>query len=229
MKNQNHLPLPGGGGLRGRGIILLLLLAASLSAAPVLVEAYQEGTITIPGDKIDTVTVVELSFSVDTACYVQFMAGGLVAPAKMFLELNDNRLFPVAIERGYGDRAIQIGYVYPLTPGQYAVHLKMTNILGGILATCHNAYLQALIFLPDEPSAVAEPPPDGDLQPQAMKSVVSKGPWVSAPGATELVDASGRVIENAIVAERVQISTLPAGTYFARDGERTVVKIVKVE
>jgi len=63
---------------RGGGIIAiaLILLAASISAAPVLVEAYQEGTITIPADKIDTVTVVELSFSVDTSCYVLFTAGG---------------------------------------------------------------------------------------------------------------------------------------------------------
>ncbi|MEA3311981.1 MAG: hypothetical protein U9Q76_07155 [candidate division WOR-3 bacterium] len=211
-------------------LILNLLIPVSLSAAPVLVEAYQEGTITIPADKIDTVTVVELAFSVDTSCYVQFIAGGLVAPAKMFLELNDNRLFPIAMERGYGDRAIQIGYVYPLTPGQYAVHLRMTNILGGISATCHNAYLQALIFLPDVGSAVAEPP--GEPEPRGLSplpALISRGPYVNVSGATELVDASGRGIEGAIEANKVFIANLPPGTYFARDGERTIVKIVKVE
>jgi len=43
------------------------------------------------------------------------------------------------------------------------------------------------------------------------------------------VDASGRVIPNAITEDKVYLSNLPQGTYFARNGERTVVKIVKVE
>ncbi len=44
-----------------------------------------------------------------------------------------------------------------------------------------------------------------------------------------MVDATGRVIEGAITDDRVSINALPQGTYFARDRERTVVKIVKVE
>jgi len=37
------------------------------------------------------------------------------------------------------------------------------------------------------------------------------------------------MIENAITDDRVSISNLSQGTYFARNGERTVVKIVKVQ
>jgi len=37
------------------------------------------------------------------------------------------------------------------------------------------------------------------------------------------------VIEGAIENDKVFISNLPTGTYFARSEERTVVKIVKVE
>ncbi|TET21959.1 MAG: hypothetical protein E3J71_07970 [Candidatus Stahlbacteria bacterium] len=85
---------------RGGGIIkaaLALLAAASLSAAPVLIEAYQEGMITIPGDEIDTVTVVELAFSVDTSCYAQFTAGGLITgQARGFLRLDGVALVPTA-------------------------------------------------------------------------------------------------------------------------------------
>ena len=119
MKKQRHLPLPGGGGLRGRGIVFLLLLAAaSLSATPVLVEAYQEGTITIPGDKMDTVTVVELAFSVDTACYVQFTAGGLAQfLTMMLLEFDANYLLPVAIVQGNRSLSDLIVYTYLITPG----------------------------------------------------------------------------------------------------------------
>jgi len=215
---------------RGGGIIAiaLILLAASISAAPVLVEAYQEGTITIPADKIDTVTVVELSFSVDTSCYVLFTTGGIANPARTFLQLDTVNLFPTAIGWGSRIQSVHITYTYPLTPGNHNIYFKMTNAEMALYATCHNAYLQALIFLPDEPSAVAEQPPETRGLSPLSTSIVSKGPFVHAPSATELVDASGRVIENAIVAGHVQISTLPTGTYFARDGERTVVKIVKV-
>ena len=207
----------------------ILLLAASLSAAPVLVEAYQEGTITIPEDKIDTVTVVELSFSVDTSCYVQFMAGGLSKRSKMFLCLDGNRLFPTAALAEVVSSSFHIIYAYPLSSGNHNIHFRLTNLVGGASADCFNAYLQVLIFLPDEPAAVAEQPPDDADPIGSTPSLISRGPFVYAPGATELVDAAGRTIEGAIVADRVQISTLPAGTYFARDGERTVVKIVKVD
>jgi len=59
-------------------------------------------------------------------------------------------------------------------------------------------------------------------------SLISSGPYVNVSGATELVDATGRVIENAIEDDKVYISNLPTGTYFARNGEQTIVKIVKV-
>lgn len=209
-------------------LVLLAVLATSLSAAPVLVEAYQEGSVSVPGDKLDTVTVIELSFSVDTSCYVQFTAGGLAQfLTMMLLEFDANYLLPVAIVQGNRSLSALIVYTYLITPGEHTIRFRGARI-GGDAATFRNAYLQALILLPDEPGAVMEAPPGNNPQ-SRVHSVVSRGPWVSAPGATELVDASGRAIENAIVAERVQISTLPAGTYFARDGERTVVKIVKVE
>ncbi|MBN2379171.1 T9SS type A sorting domain-containing protein, partial [candidate division WOR-3 bacterium] len=60
-------------------------------------------------------------------------------------------------------------------------------------------------------------------------SIVSRGPYVAAPGATRLVDSAGRVIENAIEEDKIYLSELPPGTYFARDGERTITKVVKVE
>jgi len=210
--------------------ILNLLIPAALSAAPVLVEAYQEGTITIPEGTIDTVTVVELSFSVDTACYVQFTAGEIFQFATLWLNLNGDDLHPCTKEGGLDQtHSGLIVYAYLLSSGSHTISLKITPLLMGYGATCRNAYLQALIFLPDAGSAVAEPPPEpGGVSPLPI-SIISKGPYVNVEDATELVDASGRTIKNAIVAGRVQISTLPAGTYFARSGERTVVKIVKVE
>jgi len=208
---------------------LVLLAASSLVAAPLLIEAYQEGTITIPGDVIDTVTVVELSFSVDTSCYVLFTAGGLADVAKMLLRLNGDNLFPIAYVEEYAASSIHIVYTYSLSPGNHTIHLRITNGRGGSRASCRDAYLQALIFLPDTATAIAEQPV-GDAQPTGnTPSLISKGPYVNVAGATELVDATGRVIENAIEDDKVYLSNLPTGTYFARNEDRTIVKIVKVD
>lgn len=208
---------------------LVLLAASFLVAAPVLVEAYQEGMITIPSDKKDTVTVVELTFSVDTSCYVLFTAGGLADLAKMFLHVDGANLFPVAIVEEYTLSSIHIVYTYPLNSGEHTVHLKMTPNKSSY-ARCTNAYLQALIFLPDTATGAVVEKPTSDAEPSVnTPGLISKGPYVNVAGATELVDATGRVIPNAIADSKVYLSNLPTGTYFARNEERTIVKIVKVE
>jgi|GEM_PF-2169869 len=215
---------------RGGGIIkaaLALLAAASISAAPVLIEAYQEGVIMIL--PFDTVPVVELSFSVDTSCYVLFTAGGLADWTTMILRFDGTDLFPVAMVREQHPSSIHIVYTYPLNTGDHIAHLRVAGTGSSFQGRCYNAYLQALIFLPDTATAVAEQPV-GDSQPSVnTPGLISKGPFVHVAGASELVDATGRVIENAIEDNKVFISNLPQGTYFARDGERTIVKIVKVE
>ena len=209
----------------------LLLGVSVVVAAPVLIEAYQEGTIAIPGDKMDTVTVVELSFSVDTSCYVQFTAGEIFQFATLWLNLNEDDLHPCTREGGLGQtHSGLIVYAYLLSSGNHTVSLKITPLLMGYGASCHDAYLQALIFLPDTATnAVAEEPEGGGQPTGNTPSLISRGPYVNVAGASELVDASGRVIEGAIEDDKVFISNLPTGTYFARDGERTIVKIVKVD
>lgn len=218
-----------------RSVLMMLGLLISVCAAgvtPLLVEAYQEGTITIPTDESDEATVATVSFSVDSACYVLFAIGGLAQSVRVWLELDGDSLPPVIYEYDADARSfVNLTYISLLDPGEHTVLLRLSSYLNSHNpATCKNGYLQALIFLPDEPAAVAEQPPDGDYhQPQAMRSVVSQGPYVNVTGATELVDATGRVIENAITEDKVYISNLPTGTYFARSEERTVVKIVKVD
>ncbi|TKJ40186.1 hypothetical protein CEE36_09635 [candidate division TA06 bacterium B3_TA06] len=215
--------------------MLLLMLAGVLSAAPVLFEAYQEGWISIPMDKEDTLSVVEVSFSVDSACHVMLTAGGQAKIASLWLEMDENRLPPqtnVQTDGFGGPVSFTMVYSYLLDPGEHAVSLRLAHhyIAHNYTATCRDAYLQALIFLPDTSTNAVAEPPMSDNEPRGnTPSLISSGPYVNVAGATELVDASGRVIEGAISDDRVYISNLPTGTYFARNGEHTVVKIVKVE
>jgi hypothetical protein len=214
--------------------VCFLGVAVTVNAGttPLLVEAYQEGQISIPKDAFDTLTVVELSFSVDSNSYVQFSAGGLAALGELWLELNGEILPPIAKILGtMHTEGFTISYTYLINPGDYSIIVGITGVWGDrqYPTLCEKTYLQALIFLPDAGGAIAERPA-GDVEPtEGMTSVISRGPYVNVTGATELVDGTGRVIENAITDDKVSISNLPQGTYFARDGERTVVKIVKVD
>lgn len=80
-----------------------------------------------------------------------------------------------------------------------------------------------------EPVSGIEEEAPSEIPTQRWTAIVSSGPYVNVAGATELVDASGRIIEDAISEDKVFISNLPTGTYFARNEDRTIVKIVKVE
>lgn len=211
--------------------LLLMTLTFGVYASPILVESYQEGSITIPEDESGEFTVTDLSFSLDTACYVQFAVGGMGKYVKLWLVLDGDSLPPYVPVIGSGEVAgpIPLSYTYLVAAGEHTLSLLLSNYNNRLSSsTCQDAYLQALIFLPDTGSAVAEQP-TGDAEPHNTPSLVSKGPYVNVQGATELVDASGRIIEDAITDDKVYITNLPTGTYFARDGEQTVVKIVKVE
>lgn len=220
-----------------RSVLMMIGLLVSVcvaGAAPVLFEAYQEGTIYIPVGESGEFTVVEVSVSLDTACYVQFATGGMAARGTVCLDLDGDTLPPIATfaTSSLDGRFIPITYTYLLESGEHTIALLFGATSFDTQynpATCKNGYLQALIFLPDTATAIAEQP-ISDAQPTGnTPSLISQGPFVHAPGATELVDATGRVVPNAITEDKVYLSNLPQGTYFARNGDRTVVKIVKVD
>jgi len=214
-------------------VAMVIVSTTILNAAPLLVEAYREGSITIPEDETDTLDIAQVAFSVDSTCYVLFATGGVGNQVEVWLDLDGERLPPVIrINNDGRNEPIGITYSYLVNPGEHSVSFKFANHLNIFdPSTCQDSYLQALIFLPDETGAIAERP-DGDVDADAtgaMTSVISRGPYVTVTGATELVDASGRVIENAIEEDRVSINNLSQGTYFARKEGKTLVKIVKVQ
>jgi len=211
--------------------VMMLVSVGVAGVSPLLVEAYQEGQIYIPEGESGEFTVAEVSFSVDTTCYVQFATGGLAMKAGVWLEVDGDSL-PPFFHTIIADVSVyfSITYTYLLDPGEHIISLRLANRMNTYDPTCKNSYLQALIFLPDTATGAVAEEPTSDAEPSVnTPSLISKGPYVNVAGATELVDATGRVIENAIEDDKVYLSNLPTGTYFARDGERTIVKIVKVE
>jgi hypothetical protein len=212
---------------------VMLVLVGVAGAAPVLFEAYQEDQIYIPEVEDGKLIVTEVSFSVDSACYVQLVACGNTVYSKSWLVMDNDSLPFVAhgSTSSYWPGWVNLTYITSVEPGEHTVALWVSTVYPDVGPTTFtNGYLQALVFLPDTATgAVAEPPLEARSLSPLPTSIVSRGPFVYVVGATELVDAAGRVIENAIREEKVFISNLSTGTYFARDGERTVVKIVKVE
>ena len=211
-----------------------LVSVAALSAAPLLIEAYQEGQIYIPVDEDAEFNAAEVSFSLDSACYVQLAAGGHGKLTRAWVELDGDSLPPGAFCGLYYCMPCQVSfniiYTYLIASGEHTISLRLANYVNvDYPTTCKNSYLQALIFLPDTSSGVAEQPMSDEEPRSSTPSLISKGPFVHVAGASELVDATGRVIEDAIEDDKVFISDLPTGTYFARDGDRTIVKIVKVD
>jgi len=214
-------------------LALVIFVTVGFSAVtPVLFETYQEGTVTVQPGGSDSVLVVDLTFSVDSSCYVHFSVGGLSILGRFWLELDGEKQVPE--ERLAGTSHVEgfnMDYSYLLSSGEHNLSLKITSHFNQTdSTTCEQAYLQALIFLPDETDALAERP-DGDADElgDGVSSVISRGPYVTVTGATELVDATGRVIENAIEDDRVSINNLSQGTYYARKEGNTLVKIVKVD
>lgn len=214
-------------------LVVFLALGASLGATTVLYETNQQGKIEIPaGEFLFDTTVVEIDFSVNQDCFAEFIAGGFARSAEYWLTLDGDTFtapayFGIISSNAWAEPIVinRAGFV---SVGDHTIsfHFESVDRSSGTIL-CEGIFLQALIFLPDSGGAVAEQPA---VEPGVQTaSVISQGPYVCAPGASELVDSSGRIIENAIQDGRVQIYSLPPGTYFAKSEERTVVKIVKVE
>ncbi len=210
-------------------LLALLSIALAAHASQVLLETHQEGVQTIPEKQNQTLDVLSLNFQVDTACFVQINAGGNVMFAEMAITLDENALFPIVRPRDCAGYSFVIPYATFVSTGNHTITLKFTNYMNqDYPAECRDAYLQALIFLPDEPSSVSETHVP-KVEPSAAHTLIATGPWVDARGATELYDANGRKVSAVPQDGRISLQALPGGTYFAREGDtRTVLKIVKV-
>ncbi|MBD3285819.1 hypothetical protein GF359_05095 [candidate division WOR-3 bacterium] len=200
-------------------VFLTVLLAAFLAAvavwgAPRVVEAFQEAdfTPTFP----TTETIVTLNFSVDTACAVQFISSGRGGECKTWLVLDSDSLPTIGEATYYSSLAVM--YVCQVEAGEHTVLLKAFGVDGGL---CENAYLQALIFEPDEPSAVVELPVYGTPTSRAER-VYRVGDLIGIQTLDAAVyDASGRLVERPLGS----FAPESAGVYYIT-GEEHIRKIV---
>ena len=215
--------------------LVLISLPLLANASQVLVEAWQTVDLVIPkGQRCDT-AIVELSFTVDTGCFVLFTTGAMARMGNFWVKLDGNKLRPKIPCTGKEMSPVPISYASKLESGHHKVTLWFECYYSDLVPidpSCTYAYLQALLFLPDSTVTKGieeENDQNGGFRENPVVSLVTKGPYVQVPGCIDLVDDSGRIIENAVIGDKVMISNLSRGTYYARGTGGTTVKVVKVQ
>ncbi|MBD3286879.1 hypothetical protein GF359_09610 [candidate division WOR-3 bacterium] len=202
-----------------RTFLILLVTAFVLNASTVSVEAYYSEELTEIPESRQTETAVQLTFSIDTSCLVQFSANGRCLVHPGWLEL-DRDSMPALLEVRAGTGPVPIVYTYCLHPGEHTLAYMMRgDFTTDTTSTspCGECCIQARIILPD-----AATDADAESAPS-----LSRESYVTSPGATQVADSSGRALEGVLNEDRISISALPQGTYYAKKEDRTVVKIVK--
>ncbi len=201
-------------------IILLTLVSGGVASNMFMVE---DNTIYDPTEE-DTVymgeeVVAEVSFNLEKGAFCTILTAGgpiygssvhyLIIDMDTVLRSGDSRLGDLSQIRALtgGDHVIQVG-----------VHAgaRLVNFVR----------LQVLVQYPIDTSALTEAPVDNNTN--IPSSLIAFGPSVYIPGCEEVVDAAGRMIDCEIQGDRVVLSSLPTGTYFAKRGEKRVTKIVKL-
>jgi len=201
-------------------LLTVLLAAGAVLGAPRVVEAFQEGNFT---PSFEPQPVVNLDFSLDTACVVQFMVGGIITGggagiARAWVKLDGDSL-PPSTQQAY-IASFLFGYTPP-TPLPEGGHTLTLMASGGEDSDCESAYLQALIFEPDEPSAVVELPVNDTPESRAER-VYRVGDLIEVKTLDAAVyDASGRLVERPMGCFAPESS----GVYYLT-GEERIRKIV---
>jgi hypothetical protein len=227
-------------------IILLAIVASSLfSNEMFLVEDYVSGDVEF--DPGPDVTVATVSFTVDREAMISISIGG---PLRYDYTQGSSNIHPAiygcswismnGIKQDYsvGSPEVNGSFVFTLEPGSYQFELKINAMNDNIFYykppdytetafTIHNPRIQALVILSDTAGgAVAESPPE--YEDPHPRSLVASGPSVSIPGCLKLSDIAGRTVDCEINDDRIMISSLPKGTYFAQTSDQRTIKIVKM-
>ncbi len=207
-----------------RRLTLLSLVASFAFAGQVLVEDYTEGTKPMPFTQ-DSV-LAQVVFTLDTNAMVLVTTGGISKnPCASWLRQNSDSISISTLQFMAGQYWSHArSQVLNLNKGSYTIGFHMRNT--DAENYMQNAILQVLIFLPDKQEAVMETPTNPGEVP---KSIISTGSPVTIDGVIAIFDATGRKVENCISIDRLDVSSLNAGQYFATSegGHTTRVTVIK--
>ena len=233
-----------------RYIILLVLIASMAFANEMfLVEDYTEEDITLEVSDADPITMASISFTLDREAFVTVTTGGIIkhrlttgASGEQASELYNCSWVTMngtKLQISVGSPNMNGSYIFALDPGNYEFELQVLTIHDIRMSpyvppdydtresTIRHPRIQALVILSDTATnhASEKPPERGD---PVQTGLITSGPSVNVPGCQEIVDISGRRVDCEIAGDRVMLSTLPRGTYFAQTSNKRTIKIVKM-
>jgi len=202
-----------------KALTILTLMALGVSTAfggVFMVEDYTEGKVGIqePGKhKLASVT-----FTLEQAGIIFAAAGALTwgGGSHFWLTLNEDSL-------GMSTQPDPSNFMTNLEAGAYTLDFM---IHATMFDTIVNPRLQVLVLYNDAPS-VSEAPPQST--PTENSSIISRGPSVTVPGCSEVVDISGRKVDCEVNDDRIMVNSLSSGTYIAKTDNGKTVKITKLQ
>lgn len=212
-------------------LILLTLIASMAFAGQVLLEDIQAGENPVSEESIDC-TIAGVSFTTEDEAVVmittkcQFID---IYPPGSWLEIDGDSIAVTTSSDGV--YVFSDTYMTALPAGNHTIEFHGKTIRNGTIPDpeprLRNVYLQVLIMTPDDSQVMEKPDnPHGDNP----RSVISYGSPLSISGVEAIYDIIGReVTEAMITADRVNVSSLPQGQYFAHreDGGTTKITVVK--
>jgi len=208
-----------------KALTILTLMALGVSVVfgeSILYETHIEDSLGLSGQAI--YKVLELEFTTDQPSIVSITYGCFEARqgtnyALYWLTYNGDSLGMSTSWNSLGTNT----YMTELESGTYTWELMGKFGYTGFVI---NPRLQVLVLYEDAPSVTEAPP---QSTPTENPSILSCGPSVTVPGFCEVVDIAGRKVHCEIIEDRIMVSSLSSGTYFARGSEGRITKIVKLQ
>ena len=208
-----------------KALTILALMALGVSTAyggSILYETHIEDSLGLSGQAI--YKVLELEFTTDRPSIVSITYGWCIGfrsgSRSYWLTYNGDSL---GMSTSW-NRSTSTYMTDKLESGTHT--LELMGGLGYTEAYVINPRLQVLVLYEDAPS-VSEAPPQST--PTENSSIISRGPSVTVPGCSEVVDISGRKVDCEINGDRIMVNSLSGGTYFAKTDNGRVVKITKLQ
>lgn len=121
-----------------------------------------------------------------------------------------------------------VSLVQDMEPGEHTMEILFAAPRFDFNGRYKRMRLQALIFQEEDTVQAITEYPEDNHGIANQRSILTSGNYVRVEGCDAIRDVSGRVLDITIENDKLSISTLPAGTYFAETSTGTI-KIVKMQ